>query len=88
MKKPFFANYLESQLSNEEKKIIQGGRVRGDGGYSLISRPNTDRDLVPFADEQLIKEIMAQRVIQTRRYPSDDADIPVLNGVGVFPLPR
>lgn len=67
LKKPFFANFLENQLSQGESNEVQGGTLTSilkDTAYTLKYPSDSDDDNTnPIAD-----------TVQTMKYPSDNDD--------------
>lgn len=67
-KKPFFANFLENQLSNQESTALQGGNVTKPSADSVVTLkyPSDGED----GPGQPTKP--ALDTVVTMKYPSDD----------------
>ncbi|MBN9286154.1 MULTISPECIES: microviridin/marinostatin family tricyclic proteinase inhibitor [Flavobacterium] len=83
LKKPFFANFLENQLTNEEKNSVQGGDIitlKATDTLQTLKYPSDNEDgpgpvTVPRYD-----------LLQTMKYPSDNDETggPILEPGGPF----
>lgn len=69
MKKPFFANFLENQISKEETNSIQGGATSPLRDNVQTMKYPSDSD----ADESAITKPTAD-IAHTMKYPSDGDD--------------
>ncbi|UUC44333.1 microviridin/marinostatin family tricyclic proteinase inhibitor [Flavobacterium cerinum] len=70
LKKPFFANFLENQLSNEEKNTVQGGDIitlKTEDMLHTLKYPSDNEDGPggPITLKSL-------DMMQTMKYPSDN----------------
>lgn len=70
LKKPFFANFLENQLSNEEKNTVQGGDIitlKTADTLQTLKYPSDNEDGPggPITLKSL-------DMMQTMKYPSDN----------------
>ena len=70
LKKPFFANFLENQLSNEETNIVQGGVTNQLSDNVQTMKYPSDSEEGPGGD--VTKP--ALDVLQTMKYPSDNEE--------------
>jgi len=71
LKKPFFANFLENQMSNEEKSTVQGGDIitlkTADTIYVTLKYPSDNEDGPgPIVTSKNLD------MMQTMKYPSDN----------------
>lgn len=70
LKKPFFANFLENQLSNEEKNTVQGGDIitlkTADTIYMTLKYPSDHEDGPGVPTTKITDTVV------TMKYPSDN----------------
>lgn len=71
LKKPFFANFLENQLSNDEKNSVQGGDIitlkTADTIYVTLKYPSDNEDGPGGPITTKISD-----TVVTMKYPSDN----------------
>jgi hypothetical protein len=67
LKKPFFANFLENQLSNEETSIVQGGITNKLSDNVQTMKYPSDSEEGPGDTTKPTLDLL-----QTMKYPSDN----------------
>ncbi|THF52747.1 microviridin/marinostatin family tricyclic proteinase inhibitor [Flavobacterium supellecticarium] len=69
LKKPFFANFLENQMSNEEKSSVQGGDIitlKTSDMYTTLKYPSDNEDGPGVPTSKIMDTVV------TMKYPSDN----------------
>lgn len=77
LKKPFFSNFLENQLSEEAEKGIQAGGDNQTHKYPSDAEDDFTKKYPSDLEDDVTKPLLDEA--QTQKYPSDgDDDVPGL----------